>query len=354
MFNDLFKLFELLSRSNAAITFTALGFFLLVAGMAGLSRIITLKPAETSQWLIRLTATCFGLGVLFAAIGPAAALLNIKASPIDKLSSREAWSRLKTNQEVKWLIRLIAYDPKQRKDLSIGQLKTLGPKEVDYTFVAAYDELKGYTVKDALEMVGAATPPTVNYRVSAIIFPMSKSIDIFPANGRGLLQVIQDLEAKHPEFTNKMITTDNLAQEKINDLRANRSIGTWSFSYVQSDYTKFCQMTHKARCSKRINSDGSKSSGVDGLNRVSEINMDWHPAGGVIINQQKIDPCVTNDKYCDIQNWDDIEADIEKPVGNRFGARGFLVKNLELESLENRYLIDFGNPSQLIPEIGDN
>jgi hypothetical protein len=189
--------------------------------------------------------------------------------------------------------------------------------------------------------------------------PTSLGNNIRNATGRR-----QDLEAKHPEFTNTIVNTRNLGQDKIDDLKNNRSIGTWSFSYVKPDYTKFCQIMHNARCSKKTDGSGSKtvdecskktdgsSNTVDALNLISGLSMDWHPVGGAIINKQKIDPCETRAEYCTISDWNDIEKDIEKPVGNRFGARSFLIKNVELESLDNRYLVDFGNPNQLIPEIG--
>ena len=72
------------------------------------------------------------------------------------MTSQVAFDRLQRNQEARWLIRFISYenDSTSGKELAINKLERLGPKDQLFSFVADYEELAGYTVKQATEMTG--------------------------------------------------------------------------------------------------------------------------------------------------------------------------------------------------------
>jgi hypothetical protein len=101
---------------------------------------------------------------------------------------------------------------------------------------------------------------------------------------------------------------------------------------------RFCRLSHIFRCDKTY-----------GARRyISELNSDWHPIGAATSAVR--DPCQDSAvQYCSAIDWPTIKKD----VFESFGARIFFIKNLSLEALGDRYLIDFGTPkTQRIPEIG--
>lgn len=86
------------------------------------------------------------------------------------------------------------------------------------------------------------------------------------------------------------------------------------------------------------------------LDLVGSLNRDWHPLGF----SQKIRP--SNDScdvpfasYCAFSDWKAVRSGFY----NKFGARAFLIRNLEIDRIPGRILIDFENPEkQVIPDIG--
>lgn len=62
------------------------------------------------------------------------------------------------------------------------------------------------------------------------------------------------------------------------------------------------------------------------------------------------DPCAKPVKaYCEFDDWKKM-ASLDK---KDFGARVFLIRNLEIAKIPGRILLDFDKPSeQLIPDIG--
>jgi hypothetical protein len=82
--------------------------------------------------------------------------------------------------------------------LSIGHLTRLGKLPQRFTFVADYEELEGYSVNEAVRKLGGQIADSNH--VSAIVFP--RKSEIYPANARGLLQVIQRLANRVRPETN--------------------------------------------------------------------------------------------------------------------------------------------------------
>jgi hypothetical protein len=342
---------DIISHSSASVILTVLGFALLLIGLGAIAKLSLTKPDETPGWLKFTAIGSLVGGVVFAASGPGLALLHLHDRPIETISAMTSLQRLKTNEPVHWLIRLIAYNPKLQDDvnnLSVGKLITLGPKDVEYTFVAPYEELKGYTVRDALLKSGAHIYRGVPFRVSGIIFPVTDQL--IPANSRGMLQIIKSIEDEHPEFKNKIVDNASFSQEEIQDLTVssnqdahNTSIGSYSFNSYQMNYKKYCKILHKFRCA-------SDEETIKKRMLISKISEDWHPVGASISKGTDAPSvCQTGDEYCDHNTWDLISQDLN----DKIGVRIFLTKNTPLDSLDRRYLIDFGDENQIIPEIGD-
>jgi hypothetical protein len=77
------------------------------------------------------------------------------------------------------------------------------------------------------------------------------------------------------------------------------------------------------------------------------IKFDWHPIG--ISTSDRSNICRPNAVYCDAQDWETLKEE----MWSTFGSRIFLIENLDLHDLKDRYLIEFGEPYvQVIPEIG--
>ena len=175
-FQAVAQVLQLVVGSSAATSLTVVGIILLLltAVMAYIG--LDSKPDETSKSLKVALYLCLVGGILFSAAGPSWALYNelsyAAQHPIRIESTDEIRQRLADNARVRYVVRLIPYnDPAERQELSIDNVSTLGPAKQLYSFVGDYEELKGRTVADALDMVGV----TRNFdRVTAIIFPLPK------------------------------------------------------------------------------------------------------------------------------------------------------------------------------------
>jgi hypothetical protein len=100
-----------------------------------------------------------------------------------------------------------------------------------FTLVANYQELRGYNVMDAVRMVGGQIRGFEH--VEAIIFPLDQILhDLYPANARGVLQVVQRLEDDSDpdgvKIDHKSIVHGTLSEQESADL-TQRNIGTWAW-----------------------------------------------------------------------------------------------------------------------------
>jgi hypothetical protein len=173
------------SPVSALLSLVGLALLLLAGGLAYVAA--KSKPDElTSSIKAALFLSLVG-GMVFSGAGPSVALLRAVSTP--KMPTEQAMKNLETNAEVKHAIRLISYNPGVEPGRALDRLTNLGPPEQLYSFVASYDELVGHKVLDALAKAGDTTKDV--RRVSAIIFPLNTPI--FPANARGLLQVVQEI-----------------------------------------------------------------------------------------------------------------------------------------------------------------
>lgn len=334
--DSLSTVFKLVAESSFSSFLSAVGLMLLVVAICLAYKAVTSKPDQFPfSMKIVLYLSLIG-GMVFSAAGPSVALLNVVSVP--KMSTDQAFKNLEDNAEVKRVVRLIAYDPAEEPGLALDRLTKLGPSDQLYSFVASYDELIGYKVADALAKVGQSKKNIK--RVSAIIFPLNTGL--FPASSRGLLQVIKEIEDRREiqtQLTRKFFDgTDTLNTDEQRDL-ANTSIPSYRLDRYSDKYPRYCALTYKFAC---------KSSAYSAHAFVGNISNDWHPLG--FSQQTNEDRCgLSPTRYCEYSNWDAARQEYR----NKFGARAFLIRNLEINKIPGRVLIDFDRPyDQVLPNVG--
>jgi hypothetical protein len=330
------KVFGLVTSSSSSALLSVVGFALLtVAGILAYVAVKS-KPGEMSVLLKSALFVSLIGGMVFSAAGPSVALLD--AISIPKMSSEQAFKNLEENSEVTYVVRLISYDPTLEPELAIDRLNNLGPSDQLYSFVASYDELVGYSVLDALAKTGQSVKNVKS--VSGIIFPLTTSI--FPANARGLLQVVQQIEGRRDIQTNlqnKLIIGKNaLNNAELTDL-ADMSIPSYRVSSFADKYPHYCQIAYEFACTSSYSAQAYLGS----------VSRDWHPLG--FSQNPSADRCnLPVAKYCEFKDWKTAEDQYR----SSFGSRVFLIRNLEIKNIPGRVLIDFNKPSeQLIPSIGN-
>ncbi len=258
-----------------------------------------------------------------------------------RIDPKEVLSRLEENSEVDWLIRLIAYDPNRQPQLSLDRLTHLGHESQLYTFVAPYEELRGYTVKEAVHKFGGLLDR--HSHVSAILFPLpGHDKPLYPANARGLLQIVKKIdESKDPavegyqSFDFSQLGKDQLAALEDTHRKS------WSWNEYGRFYKRYCQLAQSIRCAK---------SSYTAMAQIGQLNGDWHPLGLSRLLPSEFNSCsddATN-KQCNIAKWEDTQD-----LQTTFGARVFFIENMALSDIPGRVLVDFDKPeSQVIPDLG--
>ncbi|HXH47146.1 MAG TPA: hypothetical protein VNK51_25315 [Bradyrhizobium sp.] len=336
--DSLSTVFKLVTESTSSTFLSAVGLILLVVAVGFAYKAVKSEPEEFPRSMkIVLFFSLIG-GMTFSAAGPSMALLNAVAIP--RMSPDEAFKNLQENAEVKRVIRLIAYDPAEEPGLALDRLTKLGPSDQLYSFVASYDELVGYKVADALAKVGQSKKNIK--RVSAIIFPLNTSL--FPANSRGLLQVVKEIEGRRDiqtQLSKKLLDgTNALNSEELRDL-AITSIPSYKLESFLSKYPHYCALTYEFAC---------KPSTYSAHAFVGSISHDWHPLG--FSQNPREDRCnLPSAKYCEHTDWDAASREYR----TKFGARAFLIRNLEINKIPGRVMIDFDRPyDQVIPNIGEH
>jgi hypothetical protein len=192
----------------------------------------------------------------------------IRAKDLQRPSAEKAFENLRNNTRVNWLIRLITYDP---NSLRLSGLTTLGKQTDRFSFVAPYEELRGLPVNTTVTKLGGEVDP--KNRVFAIIFPTpAQSVSIlYPANARGMLQVVREVESDPTLKIDKALLKGKreLADEEERDLD-NHDISSWDFNNYGGSYSKYCVLTHKFQC---------ENPEFSARNYISRISDDWHPLG---------------------------------------------------------------------------
>ena len=358
----LVTLFDLIASNKWSVTSVVVGLILL--GLAGkfASRVIQQKPEEVSHWEGRALFLSLIFGIIFCFAGPVYTAVEIKNElnqihQITKLDTKQAMENLRTNAKVPWAIRLIAYDPSTESHLEISRLVKfgkLGRSSDRFIFVADYKELQGYTVYEAVQKLGGAIND--NHHVSAIIFPVGSQsypknadgaspIQLYPANARGLLHIIERIEKENENLppgrdfiSFKEVLNTELSDGEQEEIQKKTALSDWSWDKYGKSYPKYCKIVQQFRCDARYSAK----------TLIGEIQKDWHPLG--FSRMHADDPCEKDkeNEFCNINDWKNT-----KGLKKNFGVRVFLTRNFLISELRNHILIHFNDPkNQIIPYIG--
>lgn len=272
-----------------------------------------------------IAATVFATTLAFFA--QAVATENRESGP---LPAQAAFDNLKANAPVHWLVRMVAYDP-ANPVLRIDHLDKLGAPSEDYTFVADHAELRGYGVHDAIRKAGGSLPE--GHDVSCVIFPIAKHT-IFPASVRGMLQVVQQIDMRRAAQAGyRPAPLDELLTPAERSNLAQVDLKSWAWNSYRMHYPGFAQAFATLR-----------KQNASAIHYIGHIGLDWCEPGCARI----LKPRDASD-----ENSFSLELQSGKPLTiENFGARVFLIRNVPINELPGRMLIDFNEPEQqTIPDV---
>jgi hypothetical protein len=240
--------FDVVTSARPGALLSVIGLFLLLLSGWLAYRASTAKPEERSQWYSWAIFGTMICGVVFSAVGSALTVFlpdEISRTPIAK-----AFDNLESNQRVHWLIRTIVFDPEDHNTLSINRLSHLGPSKQQYTFVAPYEELVGYKVDEVVHMTGGVHRG--EQRVSGIIFPLPSRIELYPANARGLLQVISKVENSPELKIDKPFLRgkNRLSEAQVQDMQETGTLESWAWKHYKHNYRTYCELVQEFRCDR--------------------------------------------------------------------------------------------------------
>lgn len=326
--------FQAFATNKPTTAISVVGLFLLV-----ITLILAIQAMRSEKslglWYRFGLVVSLVFGILCSLVGPGYAIIQARTT-IAAIERNQAFENLKQNSRVSWLIRLIVFDPQASPYLEVGKFEKLGPPANKYTFVASYEELRGYHVSDAVRMTGGIMRS--RQHVSVVIFPRPDMV--YPANARGLLQVIDEIErGADSGITNSFNVKEALNADEQDNLLGQEStnIGSWSWPSYGVYYKHYCDLTFKFR-----------QGNYDAKRMVGDVNKDWNPLGFSRKDTETLSPNHPASSVCDIKDWNDATTQ----YGDAFGARAFLVKNDDLISIPKRILFDFEDPDrEIIPDI---
>ncbi|WP_422016402.1 hypothetical protein [Reyranella sp.] len=295
---------------------------------------------------MKISSTRLIRSALFASLAAAMVLAAVaiglappRSAPtsFERRSAAQAWADLESNRPVGHLIRLVAFDPQKEPGLAIDRLARLGPPDQLYSFVASYEEMAGYTARQALEKNGLRLRE--GQHVSAVIFP--RRTELYPANARGLLQIIRAVEQEKGEAIGERFLdgANALSEAEAKDLQST-DVASYRVSDFRDLYPRYCELARRFNCGPAP---------YPASRFIGSLYHNWHPLGFSQIEPAR-DPCTLPvAQYCAFGDWTKMRAEFLP----RFGSRAFLTKNLEIATIPGRILIDFDQPDrQIIPYIG--
>ncbi|MFO0946284.1 MAG: hypothetical protein U1D30_10105 [Planctomycetota bacterium] len=287
-----------------------------------------IRFAKSVSAALRFLCVCmvpFLFGIVISNAEATDATFPPSLARVERCSSEKAFERLKEGTPVRYLIRLIAYDPAKESFLSARELKTLGVPDQRYIFVADHDELKGYTVLEAMSKVG--TPVRAGQHVTAILFP-ANGREVFPANARGVLHAIHAVDQYHANLPQNDADyrpanlTQYLTRCEIDQLA----------SYPQSQWVwRKWGPTHRRDTDIVL---ALKNIPVSAFHFLGTIDSDWNSLGYAKA-MGKTDLPKAN--YT-------LSLGCEKFPLENFGVRVLFTNNQNIADLTNATLLDFCNP----------
>lgn len=172
--------------------------------------------------------------------------------------------------------------------------------------------------------------------MTAIIFPLDRR-NLYPANARGLVQVLQVIDESKKDQAGYISSdiTRSLDKSAVEQL-ADRRVSSWSWKEYSSHYEQLAAAI-----------DLAKKSGVSAFQYIGRLGPDWHPAGySKIISEEFVQGSHDSNNFrLLLQNGNEVKLD-------NFGARAFLLPNVELIDLRHVVMIHFANiDTDRIPEL---
>lgn len=244
------------------------------------------------------------------------------------MGADQAFEDLRTNARLSWLVRMVPYDP-ANPVLKIDKLTHLGGPQEDFTFVADYAELRGYTAEQAARLAGGAIQP--EQHISAILFPLPKE-RLYPASVRGMLQVIHEIDGQRAgEQAYRAAPLEQLLSPAERADLANGKIASWAWDNYRQHFASYARVFAQL-----------KSQHISAISHIGHIGRDWCEPGcsRLVGHDSPLRPDTMT-----LQLPDGSPVEIE-----RFGIRVFLIRNLAIDSLDGRMLIDFDKPTeQVVP-----
>ncbi len=240
------------------------------------------------------------------------------------MPTQQAFENLKANKPTRWLVRMVPYDP-ANPELRIDHLKMLGGPVEDYTFVADYEEVRGYTASEAVYKSGGAIHD--GQGVSAVLFPIGNHT-IFPASVRGMLQVVQQIDmrrAAEPGYRTAPLDVLLTDAERTN--LAAVDLQSWAWNNYRQYFPGFAHAFANLR--------NKKASAIE---RIGPIGPAWcEPGCSQLLNP----PSPAYENLMTLELADGTKVEIRN-----FGIRLFLIRNVPIDSLPDRKLIDFNTPHE--------
>lgn len=240
--------------------------------------------------------------------------------PPERIPAQGAVSRLSDNTFVRCVIRFVAYNKNTEPGLARDKLRYIGREEHRFVFVADYHELQGYPVQQAVYKTGLSLSDKTN--VTIIAFPLHLR-SLYPANARGVLQVVAEVDKQENSRDNnyaEFLFSAYLTPEAINDLR-NVSANSWAWR----SYKEYYYLYEGAVSALLVGSYGAAKF-------IGDISEDWSGLGYSRLTRSDAGP-PGRIEWKDSFNDDVIYED--------FGARAFLIKNQELSSISDLYIKEF-------------
>jgi hypothetical protein len=317
------------------VTAYSIGTWLLLIGLVlCFLSVITRRENGTNFWDIKLRETplrwLLGLGIALVVFSQAS-LLTYQKSP-RLVTPEESFKRLTRNARVTYVIRLIPYDSdKDRDKLSVGKITDLGPPGKEYIFVADYEELRNYRIRDAIYKTGGILSGLKNPRVTGIIFPRNNR-DLYPADARGLLQVVHNIDEVHKADEGyKVFDIEKTDLDALEDQR----IRSWAWDSWRNFYDAYRQKCNELLTGK-----------YGATHYLSEIRRDWQPAGYAQL--EGYDSGEINAPTFHFSTLDGTTVELRN-----YGARIFLIKNERIDTIDNVVLCNFSDlDHDIIPDFG--
>jgi hypothetical protein len=327
-----------LLNAPVAATLSAVGFVLLALAGALIYFAISNGAGLTTSMRVLLFCCLIG-GILFSAAGPGFAVIRGAPAVIEQITKQDAFERLKQNARVRWLIRLVTYNDADSEKLAVGKLDKLGPSKQLFSFVDDYEELAGYELRDAIEMTG--TSYRAGKHTSAVLFPIPDEQNLYPANARGVLQVILEVERSRDIGIQKPFLEGQslLLKEELADLE-HLDIPTYRIENFRDQYRHYCQLAEQFRCDKSYSAHAY----------IGDLANDWHPLGFARRNpdDSSCRPAAV-ESACEFSDWNTVQ----KTLLPSFGRRVFLIRNLSVQEIAARVMIDYPDrANRIVPFIG--